>query len=127
MRKCLVFFLPVVEVAQNVLIFGEVCFKSLRSSRVASRSLEFLKVIAYMIVRDELHDANSFPELFPQYSLFKYMFYCLESLSYPSFYFGHHQAIMSSLTRMIDLTPAAFFLSQFQHLKINDLREDSIH
>ena len=26
---------------------------------------------------------------------------------------------MSSLTKMIDLTPAAFFLSQFQHMKIS--------
>ena len=75
-------------------------------------------MIACMIVRNELHDANSFSELSPQYSLFKYVLYCLEFVSYPSF-FRHHKAIMSSLTRMIDFTPAAFFLSQFLHLKIN--------
>ena len=77
------FVLPVVEVAQNVLVFGKVCFElqvhqDFQGGFVIAR--EFLKVIDCMFVRDEPHDSDSFSELFPQYSLFNDMFYCLEPL-----------------------------------------------
>ena len=89
---------------------------------------EFLKVIVVcMIVRDEPHDSDSFPELFPYYSLFNYVFYCLESVIYPAFFFAHHKAFVSSLARMIDFTATALFLSQFLYALINSLREDGIH
>ena len=130
MKKCLVFVLPVVEVAQDVLEFGEVCFElqahqEFQGSFVIAR--EFLKVIDCMFVSDEPHDLNSFSELFPQYSLFNDMLYCFEPVSYPSFFFAHHKAFVPSLTGVIDFTSAALFLSQFLHPLINDLREDGIH
>ena len=62
-----------------------------------------------VLVRNEFYDANSFPELFPYYSLLKYVIDCFEAVVYPSFFFGHHKAIMSPLTRMIDFASAALF------------------
>ena len=122
--------MPVVEVAQNVLVFGQVCFElqvhqEFQGGFVIAR--EFLKVIVCMIVRDEPHDSDSFPELFPQYSLFNYVFYCFEPVSYPPFFLAHHKAFVSSLTRVIDFTSTALFLSQFLHSLVNNLREDGIH
>ena len=88
---------------------------------------EFLNVIDCMFVRDEPHDSDSFSELFPQYSLFNDMFYCFEPVSYPSFFFAHHEAFVPSLAGVVDFTSTALFLSQFLHSKINNLREDGIH
>ena len=124
------FVFPVVDVAQNVLVFGQVCFElqvhqEFQGGFVIAR--EFLKVIVCMIVRDEPHDSDSFPELFPQYSLVNYVFYCFEPVTYPPFFFAHHKAFVSSLTRVIDFTSTALFLSQFLHSMINNLREDGIH
>ena len=118
------------EVAQNVLVFGKVFFElqahqEFQGDFVIAR--EFLKVIDCMFVRDEPHDSDSFSELFPQYSLFNYMIYCFEPVSYPSFFFAHHKAFVPSLTGVIDFTSAALFLLQFLHPLINDLRGDGIH
>ena len=116
------FVLPVVEVAQNVLVFGKVCFElqvhqKFQGGFVIAR--EFLKVIDCMFVRDEPHDSDSFSELFSQYSLFNDMFYCHQPVSYPSFFFAHHKAFVPSLTGVINFfTSAALF---------NDLRENGIH
>ena len=124
------FVLPIVEVAQDILIFGEICLEyyvhqEFQGGFAIAR--EFLKVVVCMIVRDKSHDSNSFPELFPQYSLFNYVLYCFESVTYPAFFVAHHKAVMSSLTTMIDFTAAAIFFSQFLHALINNLREDGIH
>ena len=56
------FFLSVVEVAQHILIFGDAC-PEFQGGFVITR--EFLKVFDCMFVRDESHDSDSFPELFP--------------------------------------------------------------
>ena len=117
------FVLPVVEVAQDVLVFGEVCFElqlhqEFQGGFVIAR--EFLKMIDCMFVREEPHDSNSFSVLFPQYSLFNDVFYCFEPVSYPSFFFAHRKAFVPSLT-VVDFTSAALFLSQFLHSLINDL------
>ena len=115
------FVFSVVEGPQNVLVFGHVFFElqahqEFQGDFVIAR--EFLKVFDCMLVTDESHDSDSFPELFPQYSLFNYVFYCFKPVTYPPFFFAHHKAFVSSLTRVIDFIPTALFLSQFLHSMI---------